>query len=292
MCGKSLFVLLYLFFWLLITSLVSFDYCIVCPSQIYDCWLPLWCLVAIVLSVLLRFTAADYPFGVLWPLCCLSFSDLRLLITPLVSYGHCVVCPSLYGCWLPLWCLVVIVLSVSVLFRFTAADYPIGVLWPLCCLSFALRLLITPLSVLLRFTAADYLFGILWPLCCLSFSALRLLITSLVSCGHCVVCPSSLYGCWLPLWYLVAIVLSVLLRFTAADYHCGVLWPLCCLFFFTLRLLITPLVSFDYCVVCPSSVYGFWLPFWCLLTIVLSVLLRFTAADYPFGVFKLVLHVY
>ena len=178
MCGKSLFVLLYLFFWLLITSLVSFDYCIVCPSQIYDCWLPLWCLVAIVLSVLLRFTAADY------------------------------------------------------------------------------------------------LFGILWPLCCLSFSALRLLITSLVSCGHCVVCPSSLYGCWLPLWYIVAIVLSVLLRFTAADYHCGVLWPLCCLSFFTLRLLITPLVSFDYCVVCPSSVYGCWLPLWCLQTCLTCVLNR------------------
>jgi hypothetical protein len=37
-------------------------------------------------------------------LCCLSFFDLRLLITPLVSFGHCVVCPSLiYGFWLPLW---------------------------------------------------------------------------------------------------------------------------------------------------------------------------------------------
>ena len=224
MCGKSLFVLLYLFFWLLITSLVSFDYCIVCPSQIYDCWLPLWCLVAIVLSVLLRFTAADYPFGVLWSLCCLSFSDLRLLITPLVSYGHCVVCPSLYGFWLPL---------------------------------------------------------------CLSFFALRLLITSLVSCGHCVVCPSPRYGFWLPLWYLVAIVLSVLLRFTAADYLFGILWPLCCLSFFALRLLITTVVSCGHCVVCPSSLYGCWLPLWCLLTIVLSVLLRCTASDYPFGVFWL-----
>jgi hypothetical protein len=50
-------------------------------------------LLTIVLSVLLRFTASDYPFGILWPLCCLSF-DLRLLITPLVSCGHCVVCPS------------------------------------------------------------------------------------------------------------------------------------------------------------------------------------------------------
>jgi hypothetical protein len=79
---------------------------------------------------------------------------------------------------------------------------------------------------------------ILWPLCCLSVFDLRFLITSLVSCGHCVVCPSSIYGFWWPFWYLVAIVLSVL-RFTASDYLLGILWPLCCLSFFDLRLLIT-----------------------------------------------------
>jgi hypothetical protein len=56
-----------------------------------------------VLSVLLWFTDSDYPFGIFWPLCCLSFFDLPILITPLVSFGHCVVCPSLiYGFWLPL----------------------------------------------------------------------------------------------------------------------------------------------------------------------------------------------
>jgi hypothetical protein len=39
-----------------------------------------------------------------WPLYCLSFFDLRILITPLVSFGHCVVCPSsIYAFWLPLW---------------------------------------------------------------------------------------------------------------------------------------------------------------------------------------------
>ena len=37
-------------------------------------------------------------------------------------------------------------------------------------------------------------------------------------------------------------------------------WPLCCLFFFDLRILITPLVYFNHCVVCSSSIYGFWLP--------------------------------
>ena len=37
-----------------------------------------------------------------WPLCCLSF-HLRILITPLVSCGHCIVCPLIYGFSLPLW---------------------------------------------------------------------------------------------------------------------------------------------------------------------------------------------
>jgi hypothetical protein len=51
------------------------------------------------------------------------------------------------------------------------------------------------------------------------------------------------------------------------------------------RRLITPLVSFDHCVVCPSLTFGFWLPLWYLLTIVLSVLLWPSASDYPFGIF-------
>jgi hypothetical protein len=157
---RSLFVLLSFFLWplcclyfdlrILITSLVSCGHCVVCPS-IYGFWLPLWYLVAIVLSVLL-FTDSDYSFGILWLLCCLFF-DLRILITSLVSCGHCVVCTSIYGFWLPLWYLLAIVLSV------------------------------------LLFTDSDYSFGFLWPLCCLSFY-LRILITSLVSCVHCVVCPS------------------------------------------------------------------------------------------------------
>jgi hypothetical protein len=47
--------------------------------------------------------------------------------------------------------------------------------------------------------------------------------------------------------------------------------------------------SFGHCVVCPSSIYGFWLPLWYLLAIVLSVLPRYTDSDYPFGIFKLFL---
>jgi hypothetical protein len=79
---------------------VFFGYCIVCFSSIYGFLLPLCYRLAIVLSVL-RFTASDYLFVIVWPLCCLSF-DLRLLITSLFSFGNCVVCPSIYVFWLPL----------------------------------------------------------------------------------------------------------------------------------------------------------------------------------------------
>jgi hypothetical protein len=84
--------------------------------------------------------------------------------------------------------------------------------------------------------------------------------------SHCIVCPSSIYGFWLPFWpfsfwslyclsidirllitvltfFFLAIVLSVLLWFTASDYR------------FVLYL-------FGHCIVCPSLIYGFWLPFW------------------------------
>ena len=288
--------------WLLITSLVSsnfscpfsFGHCVVCPSSIYGFWLPLWYLqtflvlflLAIVLSVLLPSMASDYLFDIFklflsflfWPLCCLSF-HLWLLITSLISsnfscpfyFGYCVVCPSsIYGFWLPLWYLQ----SFLVLF-----------------------ILAIVLSVLLPSMASDYLFGIFkqflsffcWPLCFLSFH-LWLLITSLISSnfscpfsvGHCVFCPSSIYGFWLPLWHLqtflvlfiLAIVLSVLPAM-ASDYLFDIFklflsflfWPLCCLSFH-LWLLITSLTSsnfscpfyFGHCVVCPS-IYGFWLLF-------------------------------
>jgi hypothetical protein len=67
----------------------------------------------IVLSVLLWYTASYKPNGILWSLYCLFFFDIRLLINPMVSCGHRVVCPSLiYGfLYTPLY-LVVIVLSV------------------------------------------------------------------------------------------------------------------------------------------------------------------------------------
>ena len=147
-------------------------------------------------------------------------------------------------------------------------------------------LLVIVLSVLLLFTDSYYPFGIFWSLCCLFFFYLQILITPLVSFGHCVLCSSSIYRFLLPLWYLLVIVLSVLLLFTDSYYPFGIFWSLCCLFFFYLQILITPLVSFGHCVVCSSSIYRFLLPLWYLLVIVLSILLLFTDSYYSFGIFN------
>jgi hypothetical protein len=131
----------------------------------------------------------------------------------------------------------------------------------------------------------------------MSFFNIQILITPLVSVGHFVVCPSSIYRFWLPLmvkryqrgnqnpyieeeqttqwskdtkgviricilklplWYLLTIALSVLLQYTDSNYPFGIFWSLCCLFFFNIQILITPLVSFGHCVVCSSSIYRFW----------------------------------
>jgi hypothetical protein len=121
------------------------------------------------------------------------------------SFGYCIVCPSsMYSFWLPFWHLVDIVLSVL---RCTASDYPFGILWTLYCLfSFDVQLLITPL------VSCGHC--ILWP-----FSVYSFWLPLWVSCGHCVFCPSSMYSFWLPLW-----------------------------------------ISCGHCVVCPSSMYSFWLP--------------------------------
>ena len=236
------------------------------------------------LSVLLWYTDSDYTLVIFWPLCCLFFYDLhilitpmvsfghlffyniQILITPLVSFGHCVVCSFMgYEFWLPLG-----IFWLSVLLWYTDSDYLLGIFWP---------------SVLLWYTDSDYPLGIFWPLCCLFFYDIQILIILLVSFGHCVVCSSMIYRFWLPPWYPLAIVLSVLLWYTDSDYPLGIFWPLCCLFFHDLQILITPLVSFGHCVVCSSMIYRFWLHPWYLLVIVLSVPLWYTDSDYPLGIF-------
>jgi hypothetical protein len=151
------------------------------------------------------FTASDWPFDIFWSLWYLSF-HLQLLIAPLVSFGHCVIRPSIYSFWLPLWYLLVIVFSD--LYSFWLP------LW---------YLLIIVLSVP-PVTASDCPFDIFWSLC-YPFLHLQLLIAPLVSFGHCVICPS-IYSFWLLLWYLLVIVLSVP-PFTASDCHFDIFWSLC-----------------------------------------------------------------
>jgi hypothetical protein len=178
-----------------------------------------------VLSVPFRFTAFDYLFGIFWSLYCLYLLDLRLLITPLVSFGLCIVCTfQIYDFWLPLWYLLVFVLSVP--FRFTTFDYPFVLSVPFRFTTFDYPFV---LSVPFRFTTFDYPFGIFWSLYCLYLLDLRLLIT---------------------LWYLLVFVLSVPFRFTTFDYPFGIYWSLYCLYLLDLRLLISPLVSIGLCIVC------------------------------------------
>jgi fatty acid desaturase len=126
----------------------------------------------------------------------------RLLMTPLVSFGHCVVRPSsIYGCWWPLWYLLVIVLSV--LLRFTAVDDPFGILD-------------TKGVIKSRKSKKDGQHND-QKIPTGSSKAVNRRRTDKISFGHCVVRSSSIYGFWWPLWYLLVIVLSVLLRFTAVD---------------------------------------------------------------------------
>jgi hypothetical protein len=125
-----------------------------CLSHNLRFWLPLssFFFNIIVLSVP-RLTASDYLFGIfsLISLHCLSL-DLRLLINSLVLFlkYHCIVCPSIYGFWLPLWYFFfnTIVLSVP---QFTASDYLFDLfsLIPLYCLSLDLRLLTISLVLFL-----------------------------------------------------------------------------------------------------------------------------------------------
>ena len=180
------------------------------------------------------------------------------MITSLVSFGHYVVCPLIYVFWLPLWYLLVIILFVL---WFTASGYLFGIFWSLCCLSFDLRILITSLVSVGHYIVCPLIYSFwlpLWYLLVIMFLSfdLQLLITSLVSVGHYIVCPL-IYVIWLPLWYLLIIMLFVL-WFTDSDYLFGIFWSLCCLSF-DLRILITSLVSFGHYVVCPL-IYVFWLP--------------------------------
>jgi hypothetical protein len=153
-------------------------------------------MLAIVSSVLLRFMPSDYPFGICWPLYRLSYFNKCLLITPLVSFGQCIVCPTL-----------VEGLNQSrtddtLVKRYQRgnrkASIKVGqtIQWPTFTnvvirkrLPLWYRLPIVS-SVLLQCMPSDYPFGIFWPLYRMSYFDVCLLITPLVSLGQCIVCPT------------------------------------------------------------------------------------------------------
>jgi hypothetical protein len=153
----------------------------------------------------------------------------------------------------------------NVLLWFMLSDYPFGIFWQIVS------------SVLLRLMPSDYPFAICWPLYRLSYFDKCLLITPLVSFGHCIFRPTSINAFWLSLSYMLAIVSSVLLRFMPSDCHIGIFWPLYRLSYFNVCLLITTLISFGNCIICPTLIYAFWLPYWYLVAIVSSILLQMYA---------------
>ena len=79
--------------------------------------------------------------------------------------------------------------------------------WPLCYLSFCLLAIV--LSVLLSFGHCVICPSVFWPLCYLSFCLLAIVLSVLLSFGHCVVCLSSIYGVWLPLWYIQTLLNNI-----------------------------------------------------------------------------------
>jgi hypothetical protein len=151
-------------------------------------------------AALLQYTDSDYPFGIFWSLCCLFFFNIQILITPLVSFGHCVVCSSsIYRFWMTK--------------RYQRGNQNLYIeeeqttQWPKDTKG-VIRICILKKNKQhndQKIPKGD----------------IQILITSLVSFGHCVVCSSSIYRFWLPLWYLLVIVLSVLLQYTDSDYQRG-----------------------------------------------------------------------
>ena len=267
---QSLNCLLFFYLRLLVASLVSFNHCIVCPFLAYGFLLPLQYLSVIVLFVLWC-TASRCPLIIFQSLYCLYFFNLQLLVAPLLTFSHCIVCPSLvYVFSLPLQYLLVIVLFVLIQLTVVVA---------------LLYLLIIVLFVLFWFTAFDCSLGNIQSLYCLFFFALRLHVAPSIYFSYCIVCPSLLYSFSLPLQYPLIIVLFVLLQFTASRCLFCIFYSLYCLSFFGLRFLVSSFVFFSHCIVCPSFVYGFLLPLQYFSVIVLLVILLFTASRCLFSIF-------
>ena len=76
---------------------------------------------------------------------------------------------------------------------------------------------------------------------CLLFSVLCFVDNCLTYCpfslGHCIVC-SSMYGFWLPLWYLQAFQKELMFNMHSIFWQCAIfrIFPLCCAFLICLSI--------------------------------------------------------
>ena len=270
----------------------DYSFCVIfaivlCPSSVYRFWLLLLCyfchcsisffrlqilitpfvLVLPLQHLLLPFPHSDYSFCVIFCHCIMSFFRFHILITPFVlvlplyyvllpfthsDYSFCVIfaivlCPSsVYKLWLLLLCY--FCHCIMSFFRIQIMITPLCYFCHCIMSFFRLHILITPFVlflplyyVLLPFTNYDYSFCVIFAI---------------------VLCPSSVYKLWLLL----------------LCYFCH-----CIMSFFRLHILITPFDLFlllqhlllpdtdsdySFCVIfaivlCPSSVYRFWLLLLC-----------------------------
>jgi predicted nucleic acid-binding Zn ribbon protein len=156
------------------------------------------------------------------------------MIAPLVSFGHCIVCSlSIYWFWLPLWYLLGIVLNgqKNTKGAIRISNSTKNKQWPKD-IKGAIR--ISKSTKNRQYNGQKKTKG-------QSESVNRRRTNngqkkpkgkSESVLGHCIVCSSSIYWFWLPLWDI---------------------WPLFCLFFVDLPILVAALVSFGHCIVCSSA---------------------------------------
>ena len=75
------------------------------------------------------------------------------------------------------------------------------------------------------------------------------------SFGHCVICSSSIYIFWLPLWYLQTLPINSYHYINSTHNYTKIV--VCPFVLFLLAIVLS---------VCSSSIYGIWLLLWYLLT--------------------------
>ena len=297
----------------------DYSFCVIfaivlCPSSVYTFWLLLltyfcYCSISFfriqilitpfvlflpLYYVLLLFTDSDYSFCVIFATAASPSSGYRFWLLLLCYFCHCIM--SFFRLQIMITPFVLVLPLYYVLLPFTHSDYSFCVIFAIvlcpssvyklrllllcyfchCIMSFfRLQIMITPFVlflplyyVLLPFTHSDYSFCVIFAI---------------------VLCPSSVYTFWLLL----------------LTYFCY-----CSISFFRIQILITPFVLFlqlyyvllpftnddySFCVIfaivlCPSSVYKFWLLLLCYFCHCIMSFFRLHILITPFDLFLLLQH--